>query len=121
MKSRYCSFIMSSPDGLRLMLMFATLQHCSRKHIIKNEKGSEVKSMGGRARESEIAKGGAEAASTEERGHVRTAALRHCCNLCAACSSCLTHFSLSPVKWDSIIFNIQIIDILPTYCIYLIL
>lgn len=67
MKSRYCSFIMSSPDGLRLMLMFATLQHCSRKHIIKNEKGSEVKSMGGKARESEIAKGGAEAASTEKR------------------------------------------------------
>lgn len=33
-----------------------------------------------------------------KRGHVRTAALRHCCNLCAACSSCLTHFSLSPVK-----------------------
>ncbi len=56
-----------------------------------------------------------------KRGHVRTAALRHCCNLCAACSSCLIHFSLPPVKWDSIIFNIQIIDVIPTYCIYLIL
>lgn len=100
------------------MLMFATLQHCSRKHIIKKREREWGKIDGRESKESEIVKGGAEAPLLK-RGHVRTATLRHCCNLCAACSSCLAHLCLSPVKWDRIIFNMKILDIFFQHTVYI--